>query len=206
MKTPLNSVKTVRHRCCGLNSRLRLHFQARLHTRETSNSYLKRAMTVKNKNLSLVTARWLASLGMAWLTVMLLAGCANTAIVEHGITICNRGAVNVYDIKVLYGDQEIGGGLNPFRGVRPPSPSCGGWGVRMSVPEEMTVTWYTDRAVPPHRVVISELKSKVSRTRELQNWELRFNGDKVELWREEATGPRNPNTGLQPRQDVKVFP
>ena len=76
----------------------------------------------------------------------------------------------------------------------------------MPIPDEMIVIWYTDRAAPPHRVVISELRRKVSRTRELTNWEIHFNADKVELWREEATGPRNPNTYLQPRQDVRVFP
>lgn len=163
-------------------------------------------MTAKTKRLSLFTPRWLASLCMAWLAVMLLAGCANTAIVEHGIKTCNRGTVNVYDIKVLYGGQEVVSGLNPFRGVTPPSPSCGGWGVRMPVPDEMIVTWYTDRAAPPNRAVISELRSRVSRTHELQNWELRFNADKLEVWRQEATGPRNPNTYLQPRQDIRVFP
>lgn len=175
-------------------------------TSNPANFFLECAVSVKTDHFSLFTSSRPASLGMAWLAVMLLAGCANTAVFEHGIKICNRGAVNVYDIKVLYADQEIGGRLNPFRGVTPPSPSCSRWGVRVPVPDEMTVTWYTDRAAPPHRIAIAELRSKVSRSHELKSWEFRINADKLELWREEATGPHNPNTDLQPRQYVKVFP
>ena len=137
---------------------------------------------------------------MAWLAAMLLAGCANTSKLEHAVGYLNVGAVSIYDIEVTYGQAVI-----PFKGQKL-SRRSGGWGVRMPIQDQMTVTWHTDQATPPHHIAIAELRSKVSRSYELKNRELRFNADKLELWREEATGPHNPNTDLQPRQYVKVFP
>lgn len=158
------------------------------------------AFAVMKRARSLLALRWVVLLCTVWTATLLQLGCASTAEIEHAVDYRNVGAVSVYDIEVKYGHVVI-----PFKGEKRPQ-RYGGWGVRMPIPDEMTVTWRTDPAAPPHRVVISALQSKASLTRQLRNWELRFNADNLELWRLEPTAPHNPNTLLQPRQYVKVFP
>lgn len=82
----------------------------------------------------LVALRRAVLLCTVWAAMLLQIGCASTAEIEHAVGYWNVGAVSVYDIEVKYGHVVI-----PFKGEKRPQRS-GGWGVRMPIPDEMTVT------------------------------------------------------------------
>ncbi len=152
----------------------------------------------------------LVSWGLCFLTglfmLVLSQGCATySKPFPHGITVSNYDVPAIHDITVLYGEMVI-----KFAGVaspkRLPYPNQGGLSnAVMPVPSEMTVIWFTEKGGAPHRVTIP-LKGRLSPIYQLANWEIRFYGERIELWREDATGPINPHTYIQPREEKKVFP
>lgn len=137
------------------------------------------------------------------LTLGFLQGCAttNSGVFEHGIKVSNFGKEWVYDVKIQYGENVI-----PAEFLIASNPNGGfGWNAPMPIPDEMTITWHTEKIGPGHRTII-QLKNKLSDRHQLANWKIRFYGSRVELWREVKTGPLNPHTMLWPREEQKVFP
>lgn len=150
-----------------------------------------------NVVLKLVFASFLLVLAI------LQQGCAsvNTGSFEHGIAIANYGENPVYDITIFYGARKL-----EFAGRTPRDLAGGGlWNAGMFIPSEMTVLWHSENGGVEHRMTIS-LKDKVSKSNQLANWRIRFYGDRIELWREDNTGPLNRHTGIWPREVQKVFP
>ena len=87
-------------------------------------------------------------------------------------------------------------------GVFAPPGSGGGWNAPMPVPDKMTVRWTVNGQ--PQEVTFP-LKDKLSGN-SLENWRLRFFGERLEVWREELIAPPSTPTGLRPRKLVQVFP
>jgi hypothetical protein len=137
------------------------------------------------------------------LLTALIQGCAtpNSGSFEHGIAIENPGKGPVYDIVIFYGQRKI-----EFSGRTPHNPAGGGlWNAGMPVPSEMTVIWRTEKNGRDHRTTIP-LKDKTSFINRLANWKILFFEERIELWREDNTGPLNPYTMIWPREVKKVFP
>jgi len=128
-------------------------------------------------------------------TAFFLCACANTGRIQHGIQIESKGPRSIYDVRVNYGE-----GLIRFRSIYGEGQGSG-QGVIHPVPESMKLTWFVGGQ--PQEAIVP-LKSNLSR-HPLRNWVLKFYGERLEVWREEQTGPTNAY-GIQPRQEVKVYP
>lgn len=110
-------------------------------------------------------------------SVLVLIACVHASGSAHGIAIQVYGQVPVHDIKIFYGKEIIS-----FSGLTVPGASSL-WNAPMPVPDQMKVTWTVSDK--PQQVLIP-LEGKRSATDPLANWRLRFYGEKVELWREDA--------------------
>lgn len=163
---------------------------------------------VKLLHLNLKTAAQRFRYTNLFALITLLQGCSalNIGSFEHGIHLFNYGPAPIYDVQIIYGQKTI-----RFAGITPPPKKPyaytdrGPWNAGMPIPSEIIIAWRTDGSNSNHQVAIS-LKDKVPVIKKLQNWEIRFFGNQMELWREVATGPNNPYTHLTPTESQKVFP
>lgn len=126
----------------------------------------------------------------------LLCACASTRLIQHGIQPEVKGTTPVSDIQVLYGEKVIN-----FKGITRPGGG-GGWNAPMPVPEAMTVKWTVDGERQEVVIPLSDKQSPFL----LKNWILRFDAKRIEIFREEQTGPIDPVTHIQPRREVHVYP
>ena len=128
---------------------------------------------------------------LAIFSALILIACVHASGSAHGIAIQVYGQVPVHDIKIFYGRETIS-----FPGLTVPGASSL-WNAPMPVPDQMRVTWTVSDKL---QQVSIPLEGKRSTTDRLANWRLRFYGEKVELWREDA----DPNSGER-KPAVPVF-
>jgi len=126
-------------------------------------------------------------------TALVLVACVHGGSSAHGIAIQVYGQVPVHDIKIFYGKETIS-----FSGITVPGASSL-WNAPMPVPDQMNVTWTVSDKL---QQVSIPLKGKLSTTDRLVNWRLRFYGEKVELWRQDA----DPSSVYYNKPVVLVFP
>ncbi|MDT8991457.1 hypothetical protein RQP54_11350 [Curvibacter sp. APW13] len=134
--------------------------------------------------------RW----GVAFVCALgLLAGCASTAVVEHGIHIEVKGTEPVYDIAVSYGEREIKFADKTAVG------SGSLWNAPMRIPDSMTVHW-TVHGV--RKSVEVSLVGKTADGERLAKWNLVFEAEQLGVWRVDD----DPNSKYYFKKPVQVFP
>lgn len=134
--------------------------------------------------------------GLVILLMAAMAACASIGPTQQSFHV-EVGENAVDDVEIVYGKRVI----NFFMGRMVPG-SGGTYGIYASVPESIVVRWKA--AGRSYEVTVPSLGPN-SRIDRLAGWRLRFDGAKLEVWREEGQKP----TGwadTPPYQRTKIYP
>jgi hypothetical protein len=110
----------------------------------------------------------------------------------------NVGRTSIYDFRALYGE----GRISPIPVMRPGAEIQDGF--TSGVPNEMRISWRAEPAAEATSVVVPV--GKLLSMRPLRRWIVQLDGTNVRVLREDSMGATNPNTMLEPRRSVQVYP